>query len=97
MTGYIMTRICVPRKVRSSTKLRGVRRSPELFARSTDSHIKNSSLSSPEYLWQGKISVCKVLVPIKVVPVKNDYFLHPKFELHRYQQRDEFLYLRSFY
>ena len=33
----------------------------------------------------GKMSV----VPIKVVPVKNDYFLHPKFELHRYQQMNE--------
>ena len=25
---------------------------------------KNPNLSSPEYLWQGEISVCKVLVPI---------------------------------
>ena len=31
------------------------------------------------------ISVCKVLVPIKVVPVKNDYFDHPKFESHTFQ------------
>ena len=36
-----------------------------------------------QYLWQGEISVCKVLVLIKVVPGKNDYFLHQKFELHR--------------
>ena len=50
-----------------------------------------------EYLWQGEISVCKVLLPIKVVSVKNDYFLHPKFELHRYQQTNGFLYWRSFY
>ena len=50
-----------------------------------------------QYLWQGEISVCKVLVPIKIVPVKNDYFLHPKFELHRYQQMNGFLYCCSFY
>ena len=43
------------------------------------------SESGIQYLWQGEISVCKVLVPIKVVIVKNGYFLHPKFELHRYQ------------
>ena len=41
------------------------------------------SKSGIQYLWQGKISVCKVLVPIKVVLLKNDCFLHPKFELHR--------------
>ena len=40
--------------------------------------------SGIQYLQQGKID-CKVLVPIKVVPVKNDYSLHPSFELHRYQ------------
>ena len=50
-----------------------------------------------EYLWQGEISVCEVLVPIKVVSVKNDCFLHPKFELHRYQQINGFLHRRSFY
>ena len=55
------------------------------------------SKSGFQYLWQGEISVCKVLVPIKVVPVKKDYFLHPKFELHRYQQMNWFLYWRSFY
>ena len=37
------------------------------------------------YLQQGEISVHKVLVPVKVVLVKNYYLLHPKFELHRYQ------------
>ena len=42
------------------------------------------SKSGIQCLWQGEISVCKVLVPIKVVPVKNDYFLHQKFELHKY-------------
>ena len=36
---------------------------------------RNTNLSNPEYLWHGEISACKVLVPIKVVPVKNDYFL----------------------
>ena len=30
-----------------------------------------------------EFSVCKVLGPIKVVPVKNDYFLQQKFEMHR--------------
>ena len=35
------------------------------------------SESDIKYLWQGEISVFKVLVPIKVVPVKNDYFLQP--------------------
>ena len=42
------------------------------------------SKSGIQYLWQEEISACKVLVPIKVVPVKNDYFLHQKFELHKY-------------
>ena len=41
------------------------------------------SKSGIQYLWQGEISICKVLVLIKVVPGKNDYFLHQKFELHR--------------
>ena len=45
---------------------------------------RNPNLFTPEYLWQGKISVCKVLLLIKVVSVKNGCFLHPKFELHRY-------------
>ena len=36
-----------------------------------------------QYLWQGEISDCSVLVPIKLVPRKNDYFLHQKFELYR--------------
>ena len=55
---------------------------------------RNPNLFRPGYWWQGEISVCKVLVLIKVVSVKNDYFLHPKFELHRYFG---FLYWRSFY
>ena len=55
------------------------------------------SKSVVQYMWQGEISVCKVLVPIKAVPVKNDYFLCPKFELHRYQQMIGFLYWHSFY
>ena len=32
-------------------------------------------------MWQGEISICKLIVPIKVVLVKNDYFLYPKFEI----------------
>ena len=36
-----------------------------------------------QYLWQGEISICKVLVLSKVVTGNNDYFLHQKFELHR--------------
>ena len=32
------------------------------------------SKSGIQYLWQGEISACKVLVPIKVVSVKNDYY-----------------------
>ena len=32
-------------------------------------------------MWQREISACKVLMPIKIVPVKNDHFLNPKFEL----------------
>ena len=35
------------------------------------------------YLWQGEISMYKVLVPIKVVSGKNDYFCYQKFDLHR--------------
>ena len=41
------------------------------------------SRSGIQYLWQGEISICKLVVLIKVVPGKNDYFLHQKFELHR--------------
>ena len=55
------------------------------------------SESGIQYLWEGEINVCKILVPIKVVPVKNDYFLHPKFELHSFQQINRFLYWSSFY
>ena len=55
------------------------------------------SKSRIQYLLQGEISVCNVLVPIKIVPVKNDYFLQPKFELDRYQQFNGFLYWRRFY
>ena len=58
--------------------------------------VRNPNLSSPEYLRQGEISVCKVPVIIKEVPVKNNYFLHPKFELHRYQQVNGFPYCHSF-
>ena len=32
------------------------------------------SKSGIQYLRQGKVSACKVLVPIKVVPVKNDHY-----------------------
>ena len=93
-----MRRTCIPRNVGRSTKLRGVR--PSEFLRGTRTSVYQSIcvfLSSPEYLWQEKISVCKVLVLIKVVPVKNDYFLHPKFEFHRYHRMNRFLYWRSFY
>ena len=31
-------------------------------------------LSDIQYLWQGEISAFKVIVPIKVVPVKNDHY-----------------------
>ena len=47
-------------------------------------NISSFVKSGIQYLWQGKISACTVLLPIKVVPVKNDHFIHPKFELHRY-------------
>ena len=55
------------------------------------------SKSSIHYLREWKISVCKVLVQIKVVLVKNNYFLHKKIELHIYLQINGFLYWRSFY
>ena len=55
------------------------------------------SESGIQYLWQGEISVCNVLVRIKVVPVKNDHFLDQKFKLHKCQQMNVFLYWRSFY
>ena len=35
------------------------------------------SKSGLQYLWQGEISACKVLAPIKVVMVRNDYFCNP--------------------
>ena len=43
----------------------------------------SSKLGDIKYLWKGEIG--KVLVPIEVMPVNNDYFFLPKFELHRYQ------------
>ena len=59
---------------------------------------RNRNLCSPGYLWQGEINVCKVLALFKLVPVKNDYFLHRKFELHRYQLMNGFLlYWHRFY
>ena len=48
------------------------------------------SKSRIQYLWQGEISVFKVPVSIKVVPVKNDYFLYQKFQLDRYQHMPGF-------
>ena len=55
------------------------------------------SKSGMQHLWHGENNVCNVLVSIKVVLIKNDYFLHPKFELHTYQQMNGFLYWRSFH
>ena len=43
------------------------------------------------------VFVNAVLVPIKVMLVKNDYFLLPKLELHSFQQMNGFLYWYSFY
>ena len=34
------------------------------------------SKSGIQYLWQGEISASNVLVPINVVPVKNDYYYY---------------------
>ena len=53
--------------------------------------------SGIQYLWQGEMGVCKVMVPIKVVPVKNDHLLHQKFQLYKYYLMNEFPYRRSFY
>ena len=52
------------------------------------------SKSGTQYFWQGEISVCKVLVPIKIVPVKNNYFRYPNFKSHTFQQMNGFLYWR---
>ena len=45
MTNYMMTRTCVPCKVRRSPKLRGVRCFPELLARNTDSRVPETLIS----------------------------------------------------
>ena len=91
-----MRRTCVPRKVRRSTKLGGVRR----FTRITDFNAPETLTSiAQSTCGKGKLfanCVCKVLTLIKVVLVKDDYFLHPIFELHRCQQKNGFLYWRSF-
>ena len=52
-----MRRTCVTRKVRRSPKLRGVQRSPELFARSTDSRVPETLISWKyfEYVLDSKI------------------------------------------
>ena len=57
-------------------------------------YVNFSSFSEAgiQYLWQEEIGVYKVLVPVKILLVKNDYFLRPKFEFHRYQQMNGFLY-----
>ena len=55
------------------------------------------SKSEMQHLCHRENNVCNVLVPIKVVLIKNDYSLHPKFELHTYQQMNGFLYWRSFH
>ena len=83
MTSYTIGQTCVPHKVRRSPKLGGVRHST-FYEKHGPSCTKNPNLSIPEYLWQGEISVCKVLVLIKIMLVKNDYFFYPKFKLHRY-------------
>ena len=52
------------------------------------------SKSGIQYFWQGKISVCKLPVPIEIVQMKNNYFRHPKFESHTIQEMNGFLYCR---
>ena len=34
-------------------------------------------------MWQGKISVCKVLVPARIVLVKNDYYYNDDYFLSK--------------
>ena len=41
-----------------------------------------SQVLSIDYMWQVEIIAFQVVVPIKVVLVKNDYFRHSKFESH---------------
>ena len=54
--------------------------------------------SGIQYIGKEKlVFVKKVLVPIKVVRVKNYDFLHPNFKLHRYHQMNKFLCWCSFY
>ena len=53
--------------------------------------------SGIQYLCKGKLVFVLVLVLLKVVPVKNYYFLHRKFESHTYQQVNGFLYWQGFY
>ena len=53
--------------------------------------------SSKSGIRHSVVSVCKVLVSIKVVPVRNNYFGNPKFESHTFQQMNGFLCCRSFY
>ena len=94
-----MRQTCVPCKVTRSTKLCGVRRSPETFARRTDFRVPETVISVVLGTCdKEKLIVCKVLALFKLVPVKNDYFLHRKFELHRYQLMNGFLlYWHRFY
>ena len=68
MTSYTMRRTCVPRKVRRSTELRGVRRSPELFARSTDFRV-------PELLIFPVLSTCGKW-KLVFARYSANYFLH---------------------
>ena len=88
----MMTQAFVPRKIKSSTKLRCVQSSPERFARSTNFSVPETQIIPAQSTWsKGKLMFARLPVSMRVVPVKNGYFLNPKFELHRYQQTDEFL------
>ena len=87
MTSYRMRRKRVPRKIRRSTKLHRVQRSPELFVRSMNFSVPKTLISPAQSTFgKEKLVFPRFPVPIKVVLVKNNYFLHPKFELHRCQQ-----------
>ena len=89
-----MRRTFVPHKTRRSKKLRGVRRSPEPFEKIMDVRVPVVTLifSALSTCGKGEVVFCSVLVPIKLGLVKNDYFLHRKFESYRYQSVNEWVF-----
>ena len=76
-----MAQAFMARKIKSSTKLRCAQSSPERSAKSTNFSVPETQII-PAQSACGKETLifASLLVSMRVVPVKNDYFLNLKFE-----------------